>query len=149
MLGARRGSRPTRGPRRGASCARRSTPPRGRPASWCCPRPARNEYIAAEAWPELHHLAGLGVDLVRPGPSAGANWLTTDWEQAVTLGTDVDLVLADCRAHATAPAALAGLPAWQRLTGGAAVLPWNAELPPAPRACARFLADLTAAIRRR
>lgn len=131
-----------------------------REAVAAAPRPPRVLVLSAagpeqvhiarpEAWPELHHLAGLGVDLVRPGPSAGANWLTTDWEQAVALGTGADLVLADCRAHATAPAALAGLPAWLRLTGGAAVLPWNPELPPAPRACARFLADLTAAIRAR
>jgi iron complex transport system substrate-binding protein len=99
-----------------------------------------------DAWPELHHLSGLGVDLVRPGPSAGVNWLTTEWEHAVTLGSGVDLVLADCRAHATAPAALSGLPAWQRLTRDAAVLPWNPELPPAPGACARFLREVTAAV---
>ena len=75
--------------------------------------------------------------------------MTTDWDHAITLGAGADLVLADRRAHAAAPAALFGLPAWQRLTGAAAVLPWNPELPPAPGACARFLRDPTEAIRGR
>jgi iron complex transport system substrate-binding protein len=101
-----------------------------------------------DAWPELSHLAGLGLDLLRPGPSASANWLTTPWDGALALGDDIDLVLSDVRGHATQPAELADLPAWRRLTASAAVLPWNPELPPAPAVCAAFLRDVAAALRR-
>lgn len=99
-----------------------------------------------EAWPELRHLTGLGVDLADPGPGPGANWLTTDWAHAVELGRGADLVLADSRAHASGPEALAELPAWRELTADAAVVPWNPELPPAPAACADFLRAVAAAL---
>ncbi|WEH26185.1 ABC transporter substrate-binding protein [Streptomyces sp. AM 3-1-1] len=95
-------------------------------------------------WPELRHLAELGVDLVDPGPGPGLNWLTTDWEYAAGLGAD--LVLADARGNAVPPADLAGVPGWTRLTSGHPVLPWNPELAPAPRATARFLRDVAAAL---
>ncbi len=110
--------------------------------------PGQVHIARPDAWPELRHLAGLGLDLLRPGPSASANWLTTQWDDALALGDGVDLVLADVRSHATQPAQLAGLPAWKRLTAGAAVLPWNPELPPAPALCAAFLRDVAAALRR-
>ncbi len=34
-------------------------------------------------WPELHHLADLGLHLPDPGPGPGVNWLTTDWRHAL------------------------------------------------------------------
>ncbi|NEA44408.1 ABC transporter substrate-binding protein [Streptomyces sp. SID11385] len=95
-------------------------------------------------WPELRHLAELGVDLVDPGPGPGLNWLTTDWEYAAGLGAD--LVLADARGNAVPPADLAGVPGWTRLTHGHQVTPWNPELAPAPRATARFLRDIASAL---
>lgn len=98
-------------------------------------------------WPELRHLAGLGLSLVDPGPGPGVNWLTTDWTHASTALPAPALVLADCRTHATRPSALGTLPAWQRFTARATVLPWNPELPPSPRACAHFLRTVTGALR--
>lgn len=46
------------------------------------------------AWPELRHLAELGVELADHG-AGGVNWSTTDWEHAAALAPD--LVLADSR----------------------------------------------------
>ncbi|RST18250.1 ABC transporter substrate-binding protein [Streptomyces sp. WAC05374] len=82
-------------------------------------------------WPELCHLAGLGVRLIDPdelGPGGGVNWFTTDWERAARLRPDVLLV--DDRAHAAPPPAAAGT---------VTVVPWNPETPPSPAAYARFL----------
>jgi iron complex transport system substrate-binding protein len=98
-------------------------------------------------WPELRHLADLGVHLADPGPGPGANWLTTDWDHALDLIGGAALVLTDTRAHATSPDALRDHPAWRRLTASAAVLPWNPELPPAPAACAAFVRTVTGALR--
>ena len=98
-------------------------------------------------WPELQHLADLGLSLADPGPGPGVNWLTTDWTHAATALPAPALVLADCRTHAARPSTLAGQPAWQRFTAAATVLPWNPELPPSPRACARFLRTVTGALR--
>jgi iron complex transport system substrate-binding protein len=100
-------------------------------------------------WPELHHLADLGLHLADPGPGPGVNWLTTDWPHALAAFPAATLVLADSRSHATSPAALGDHPVWQALTASATVLPWNPELPPSPRACARFLRTVTAALRAR
>ncbi|MEE4543902.1 ABC transporter substrate-binding protein [Streptomyces sp. V4-01] len=128
----------------GAAVAGAARPPRVLVLS--AAGPEQVHIARPDAWPELCHLAALGVDLVRPLPASGVNWLTTDWEHALTLGAGADLVLADSRAHATAPAVLAALPAWQRLTAAATVLPWNPELPPAPGACAHFLREVAAAV---
>jgi iron complex transport system substrate-binding protein len=98
-------------------------------------------------WPELSHLADLGLPLPGPGPGPGVNWLTTDWTHAVAAFPAPTLVLADSRTHATPPSALSGHPVWQRLTATATVLPWNPELPPAPRACAHFLRTVADALR--
>lgn len=98
-------------------------------------------------WPELHHLADLGLHLPDPGPGPGVNWLTTDWRQALAAFPAPGLVLADSRTHATPPSTLGAHPMWQALTASAVVLPWNPELPPSPRACARFLRTVTTALR--
>lgn len=59
---------------------------------------ARQVHLARPGtWPELRHLAELGVEFVEPG-AGGANWATTTWEHAVGLAPD--LVLADARANA-------------------------------------------------
>lgn len=98
-------------------------------------------------WPELRHLASLGLPLTDPGDGPGVNWLTTDWEHALDVAAGARLVLTDTRTNATPVSALSGLPAWQRLTEGAAVLPWNPELPPSPAACARFLRTVAKGLR--
>ncbi|MFF8379634.1 ABC transporter substrate-binding protein [Streptomyces sp. NPDC015661] len=88
-----------------------------------------------QAWPELAHLAGLGVRLLDPGPGPGANWLTGDWARGVELRPG--LVLFDEREHATPPYEL---PAGTRLT------PWSPETPPSPAAYARFFRVLAEAL---
>ncbi|MHC0431425.1 ABC transporter substrate-binding protein [Streptomyces sp. O3] len=90
-----------------------------------------------DAWPELRHLAGLGVRFVTPDPAGGVNWHTTTWERAGALGAD--LVLADCRGNAVQPPALETVPAWRTLTTEALVEPWNPELPCSAAACAAYL----------
>ncbi|WP_435969496.1 ABC transporter substrate-binding protein [Streptomyces sp. Qhu_M48] len=87
------------------------------------------------AWPELAHLAELGVRLVDPGPGPGANWLTGDWGRAAELRPD--LVLFDSRAHATAP---------DEVLAGVRSTPWNPETPPSPAAYARFFHELAEAL---
>ncbi|MFF8413624.1 substrate-binding domain-containing protein [Streptomyces omiyaensis] len=93
-----------------------------------------------EAWPELARLAGLGVRLLDPGPGPGANWLTTGWERALDLAPA--LVLYDSRAHASPPEGPGRLPE------GAALVPWNPEIPPSPAAYARFFRSLAAVLAR-
>ncbi|MFF7778720.1 ABC transporter substrate-binding protein [Streptomyces tanashiensis] len=88
-----------------------------------------------QAWPELAHLAELGVRLVDPGPGPGANWLTGDWAGAA--GLRPDLVLFDDREHATPP---------YELPSGVRLTPWNPETPPSPAAYARFFRDLAEAL---
>ncbi|WP_369144842.1 ABC transporter substrate-binding protein [Streptomyces sp. R44] len=88
-----------------------------------------------QAWPELAHLAGLGVRLLDPGPGPGANWLSGDWARAAELRPG--LVLFDEREHATPPYEL---PAGVRLT------PWSPETPPSPAAYARFFRVLAEAL---
>ncbi|MER5961888.1 ABC transporter substrate-binding protein [Streptomyces sp. NPDC002057] len=88
-----------------------------------------------QAWPELAHLAELGVRLVDPGPGPGANWLTGDWARAAELRPD--LVLFDSRAHATAP---------DEVLAGIRSTPWNPETPPSPAAYARFFRELAEAL---
>lgn len=97
-------------------------------------------------WPELRHLADLGVELTDPGPG-GVNWATTSWDRAVELAPDV--VLADHRGNAFPLRELASVPAWRTLTASAAVLPWNPELPCSAVAAAAFLRSLAQALRRR
>ncbi|WP_329119318.1 ABC transporter substrate-binding protein [Streptomyces sp. NBC_01353] len=87
------------------------------------------------AWPELARLQELGVRLLDPGPGAGANWLTADWEHAARLNPG--LVLYDSRANAVGPDAFPPV-------GYARVAPWNPETPPSPAAYARFFAELAA-----
>ncbi|MGW1889777.1 ABC transporter substrate-binding protein [Streptomyces sp. NPDC002004] len=87
-------------------------------------------------WPELRHLAGLGVRFAEPGPG-GVNWTTTTWDEAAALAPG--LVLADSRGNAVQPSALDGVPAWHTLTATAGVEPWNPELPCSPRAVSGFL----------
>ncbi|MEU9865411.1 ABC transporter substrate-binding protein [Streptomyces sp. NPDC047971] len=89
------------------------------------------------AWPELARLQELGVRLLDPGPGAGANWLTADWEHAARLNPG--LVLYDSRANAVGPDAFPPV-------GHARVEPWNPETPPSPAAYARFFARLAAAL---
>ncbi|WP_308356115.1 ABC transporter substrate-binding protein [Streptomyces sp. ODS05-4] len=86
-------------------------------------------------WPELRHLAGLGVDLVEPAPGGGVNWLTTTPEEALRLAPAV--VLADHRAHAAPPPA----------PPGARLADWNPETPPSATASARFLHGVAEALR--
>ncbi|SED14122.1 ABC transporter substrate-binding protein [Streptomyces sp. TLI_105] len=88
-----------------------------------------------QAWPELAHLAGLGVRLLDPGPGPGANWLTGDWARVAELRPD--LVLFDDREHATPP---------YELPSGVRLAPWNPETPPSPAAYARFFRDLAEAL---
>ncbi|MFP3986655.1 ABC transporter substrate-binding protein [Streptomyces sp. E11-3] len=89
-----------------------------------------------DAWPELRHLAGLGVRFVHPDPAGGVNWHTTTWEQVGGLGAD--LVLADCRGNAVQPPGLDAVAAWRTLTTEALVEPWNPELPCSPAACSAY-----------
>ncbi|MFD9033744.1 ABC transporter substrate-binding protein [Streptomyces sp. NPDC059567] len=89
------------------------------------------------AWPELARLQELGVRLLDPGPGAGANWLTADWEHAARLNPG--LVLYDSRANAVGPDAFPPV-------GHARVAPWNPETPPSPAAYARFFAELAASL---
>ncbi|MFE7033043.1 ABC transporter substrate-binding protein [Streptomyces sp. NPDC057621] len=91
------------------------------------------------AWPELRHLAELGVELIEPG-EGGANWATTTWERAVELAPD--LVLADVRGNAAPAAELESVPAWRALTAAATVTPWNPELPCSARAYAAFIGSV-------
>ncbi|MEU2233581.1 ABC transporter substrate-binding protein [Streptomyces vietnamensis] len=88
-----------------------------------------------QAWPELEHLAGLGVRLLDPGPGPGANWLTGDWTRVVELRPG--LVLFDEREHATPP---------YELPSGVRLTPWNPETPPSPAAYARFFRVLAEAL---
>ncbi|MEV3991917.1 ABC transporter substrate-binding protein [Streptomyces sp. NPDC049837] len=92
---------------------------------------ARQVHLARPGtWPELCHLARLGVRLVDPaelGPGGGVNWFTTDWEHVARLRPD--LLLVDTRAHAAPPPAGTG---W-------ATTPWSPETPPSPAAYAGFL----------
>ncbi|MER7535939.1 ABC transporter substrate-binding protein [Streptomyces sp. NPDC097704] len=88
-----------------------------------------------QAWPELAHLAGLGVRLLDPGPGPGANWLTGDWDRVAALRPG--LVLFDERANATPP---------YELPSGVRLTPWNPETPPSPAAYARFFRVLGEAL---
>lgn len=92
---------------------------------------ARQVHLARPGtWPELSHLAHLGVRLVDPaelGPGGGVNWFTTDWEHVTRLRPD--LLLVDTRAHAAPPPAATSRP----------TVPWSPETPPSPAACAGFL----------
>ncbi|MBC9714854.1 ABC transporter substrate-binding protein [Streptomyces sp. TRM66268-LWL] len=88
------------------------------------------------AWPDLSALTALGVPLVAPPESPGANWATVSWSEAAALAPDLALV--DVRAHAAA------LPADFAATVRTA--PWNPELPPSPQAHTRFLDTITAAL---
>ncbi|MFD7324980.1 ABC transporter substrate-binding protein [Streptomyces sp. NPDC059875] len=90
------------------------------------------------AWPELARLQELGVRLLDPGPGAGANWLTADWEHAARLNPG--LVLYDSRANAVGPGAFPPV-------GHAGVAPWNPETPPSSAAYARVFRDLAEALR--
>ncbi|MCT4356390.1 ABC transporter substrate-binding protein [Streptomyces sp. Je 1-79] len=89
------------------------------------------------AWPELARLQELGVRMLEPGPGAGANWLTADWEHAARLNPG--LVLYDSRANAVGPGAFPPV-------GHARVAPWNPETPPSPAAYARFFQDIAEAL---
>ncbi|BBA96286.1 hypothetical protein RVR_1516 [Actinacidiphila reveromycinica] len=100
-----------------------------------------------DTWPELRHLADLGVRMADPGPGPGVNWRSTDWDEALAAVGGAGVVLADARANAVPLAALDGVPAWQRLALTAQVLPWNPELPPAPGAYAAFLRAVADALR--
>ncbi|WP_328462197.1 ABC transporter substrate-binding protein [Streptomyces sp. NBC_00448] len=100
-----------------------------------------------DTWPELRHLADLGVRMADPGRGPGVNWRTVDWDQALAAVGGAGVVLADTRANAAPLSALADIPAWQRLSLTAQVLPWNPELPPAPGAYATFLRAVADALR--
>lgn len=100
-----------------------------------------------DTWPELRHLADLGVRMADPGPGPGINWRSTDWDQALAAVGGAGVVLVDTRANAAPLSAFAGVPAWQRLALTAQVLPWNPELPPAPGAYATFLQAVADALR--
>ncbi|WP_405924096.1 ABC transporter substrate-binding protein [Streptomyces sp. NBC_00035] len=95
------------------------------------------------AWPELRHLADLGVELTDPG-AGGVNWSTTDWEHAAALAPD--LVLADSRGNAVPARELDSVPGWRALTATATVEPWNPELPCSGAACAAFLHSVADAL---
>ena len=99
------------------------------------------------AWPELCHLAELGVELTEPGDDGGVNWATTTWDEAVALAPD--LVLADARGNAVPPGEWEFVPAWRALTSTATVEPWNPELPCSAHAYAAFfrsVADVLAVL---
>ncbi|GHH81398.1 ABC transporter substrate-binding protein [Streptomyces sulfonofaciens] len=98
--------------------------------------PDRVHLARPRTWPELRHLADLGVRLVEPGPG-GVNWSTTTWEAAAGFGADV--ILADSRGNAVRPADLARQPGWRAVAERAVVVGWNPELPGSPGACAAFL----------
>ncbi|WP_328937719.1 ABC transporter substrate-binding protein [Streptomyces tauricus] len=97
--------------------------------------PGQVHLARPRAWPELRHLADLGVELTDPG-EGGANWSTTTWDRAVQLAPD--LVLADVRGNAVPVAELESVPAWRTLASAATVAPWNPELPCSARAYAAF-----------
>ncbi|MFF0476674.1 ABC transporter substrate-binding protein [Streptomyces sp. NPDC004284] len=97
--------------------------------------PGQVHLARPQAWPELAHLAGLGVRLIDPGPGPGANWLTGDWAGAV--GLRPGLVLFDEREHATLP---------YELPSGVRLTPWNPETPPSAAAYARFFRVLAEAL---
>ncbi|MFL1900570.1 ABC transporter substrate-binding protein [Streptomyces tauricus] len=97
--------------------------------------PGQVHLARPRAWPELRHLADLGVELTDPG-EGGANWSTTTWDRAVQLAPD--LVLADVRGNAVPVAELESVPAWRALASAATVAPWNPELPCSARAYAAF-----------
>ncbi|MFG3495580.1 ABC transporter substrate-binding protein [Streptomyces sp. NPDC047928] len=96
-----------------------------------------------EAWPELRHLAELGVGLVDPGPG-GASWVTTDWAAAARLRPD--LILLDGRANAVPRDVLETYPRWRSLAPDAGVEPWSPETPPSATAHGRFFRDVAAAL---
>ncbi|GHA12772.1 hypothetical protein GCM10010372_10370 [Streptomyces tauricus] len=97
--------------------------------------PGQVHLARPRAWPELRHLADLGVELTDPG-EGGANWSTTTWDRAVQLAPD--LVLADVRGNAVPVAELESVPAWRALASAATVASWNPELPCSARAYAAF-----------
>lgn len=97
--------------------------------------PDRVHLARPGAWPDLSALTEHGVHMVEP-PAGGANWSTTDWQEAAELGPDV--VLADARGNATPEAELRGSEHWRKLVSHAPVVPWNPELPCTARAHARF-----------
>ncbi|MFC7262921.1 ABC transporter substrate-binding protein [Streptomyces lutosisoli] len=105
--------------------------------------PAQVHLARPRTWPELRHLAGLGVELTDPG-AGGVNWCTTTWEAAA--GFAPDLVLADNRGNAVTGRELEVLPGWRALTATAVVEPWNPELPCSGTAAAAFLRSVADAL---
>ncbi|GGJ77502.1 hypothetical protein GCM10011583_06090 [Streptomyces camponoticapitis] len=95
-------------------------------------------------WPDLRALTALGVDLLDPGEGAGANWRTTDWEQALAL--DPDVVLGDVRANAATPESLRGDRHWRALQERTRTVAWNPEAPCSHRGHARFVDAVAAAL---
>jgi iron complex transport system substrate-binding protein len=87
-------------------------------------------------WPDLRHLADLGVGLIDPEGGAGGNWRTVSWAEAAAYEPDV--LLADVRANAAGPAELARSPHWGALAQRCRVLPWNPEAPASHRAHAAW-----------
>ncbi|MEU6030953.1 ABC transporter substrate-binding protein [Streptomyces tauricus] len=108
--------------------------------------PGQVHLARPRAWPELRHLADLGVELTDPG-EGGANWSTTSWDRAVQLAPD--LVLADVRGNAVPVAELESVPAWRTLASAATVAPWNPELPCSARAYATFFGSVAHALAER
>lgn len=105
--------------------------------------PGRVHLARPHTWPELRHLAALGVELIDPG-DGDVNWSTTDWEHAAALAPG--LVLADSRAHACPAGELESVAGWRVLTAAARVEPWNPELPCSPAASAAFLRSVADAL---
>ncbi|MGN9814027.1 ABC transporter substrate-binding protein [Streptomyces sp. SD11] len=108
--------------------------------------PGQVHLARPRAWPELRHLADLGVELTDPG-EGGANWSTTTWDRAAQLAPD--LVLADVRGNAVPVAELESVPAWRALASAATVTPWNPELPCSARAYAAFFESVARALAER
>ncbi|MET7640769.1 ABC transporter substrate-binding protein [Streptomyces sp. NPDC005438] len=108
--------------------------------------PDRAHVARPGAWPDLQELTEAGVRLLdMPGP--GANWSTLPWEEVVEAAPDI--VLADVRGNATPIGGLETVPAWQRLTARATVLPWNPELPCTSGAISDLFATVSAALRQK
>ncbi|WP_406336547.1 ABC transporter substrate-binding protein [Streptomyces sp. NBC_00203] len=105
--------------------------------------PAQVHLARPRTWPELRHLADLGVELTDPG-AGGVNWSTTTWEAAAAFAPD--LVLADNRGNAVTGRELEALPGWRALTATAVVEPWNPELPCSGTAAAAFLRSVADAL---